>query len=106
MAKFADDHTIDVYHGSQSNTRLHAKEIVIATGSSPWRPKNIDFNHPRIYDSDTVLELDHTPRTIIIYGAGVIGCEYASIFSGLGVKVDLIHPGDRLLNFLDDENQG
>lgn len=102
-ARFADQNTIDVFHGTQTNTRLHAKEIVIATGSSPWRPDNIDFTHPRIYDSDTILTLSHTPRTMIIYGAGVIGCEYASIFSGLGVKVDLIHPGDRLLNFLDDE---
>lgn len=103
QARFADAHTVDVYTGTQSNTRLHAEQVVIATGSSPWRPKNIDFNHPRIYDSDTILQLEHTPRTMIIYGAGVIGCEYASIFSGLGVKVDLIHPGDRLLNFLDDE---
>ncbi|ASP39758.1 NAD(P)(+) transhydrogenase (Si-specific) [Bacterioplanes sanyensis] len=103
QARFADARTIDVFNGTVSNTRLHAKEVVIATGSSPWRPKNIDFNHPRIYDSDTILQLEHTPRTMIIYGAGVIGCEYASIFSGLGVKVDLIHPGDRLLNFLDDE---
>lgn len=103
QARFADTNTVDVYHGDQPNTRLRANEIVIATGSSPWRPKNIDFTHPRIYDSDTILKLEHTPRTMIIYGAGVIGCEYASIFSGLGVKVDLIHPGDRLLNFLDDE---
>jgi len=56
-----------------------------------------------VYDSDTILKLEHTPRTIIIYGAGVIGSEYASIFSGLGVKVDLINPGERLLPFLDDE---
>ncbi|MDO6681138.1 MULTISPECIES: Si-specific NAD(P)(+) transhydrogenase [unclassified Oceanobacter] len=102
-ARFADANTVDVYQGDTSNTRLHADQIVVATGSSPWRPSSIDFNHPRIYDSDTILTLSHTPRTIIIYGAGVIGCEYASIFSGLGVKVDLIHPGDRLLNFLDDE---
>lgn len=102
-ARFVDAHSLDVFHGDMTNTRLHAGEIVIATGSSPWRPDNIDFSHPRIYDSDTILQLEHTPRTIIIYGAGVIGCEYASIFSGLGVKVDLIHPGDRLLNFLDDE---
>ncbi|MCY0965462.1 Si-specific NAD(P)(+) transhydrogenase [Parathalassolituus penaei] len=102
-ARFADAHTVDVYQGNMTNTRLHAEQVIIATGSSPWRPKSIDFTHPRIYDSDTILHLEHTPRTIIIYGAGVIGCEYASIFSGLGVKVDLIHPGDRLLNFLDDE---
>jgi len=102
-ARLADANTIDVFHGNQTNTRLHTKEIVIATGSSPWRPDNIDFTNHRVYDSDTILRLEHTPRTMIIYGAGVIGCEYASIFSGLGVKVDLIHPGDRLLNFLDDE---
>ncbi len=102
-ARFADTNTIDVFHGGQTNTRLHADEVVIATGSRPWRPGNIDFTHHRVYDSDTILHLEHTPRTMIIYGAGVIGCEYASIFTGLGVKVDLIHPGDRLLNFLDDE---
>lgn len=102
-ARFADKNTIDVYDGNTVSTRLHAKDIVIATGSSPWRPSNIDFTHPRVYDSDSILKLEHTPRTIVIYGAGVIGCEYASIFSGLGVKVDLIHPGDQLLNFLDDE---
>ncbi len=102
-ARFVSPNSVDVYQGDISNTRIHADEIVIATGSSPWRPGTIDFDHARIYDSDTILQLEHTPRTIIIYGAGVIGCEYASIFSGLGVKVDLIHPGDRLLNFLDDE---
>ena len=102
-AKFVDQNTIEVYHDAMMHTRLRAEEIVIASGSSPWRPDNIDFTHTRIYDSDTILKAEHTPRTMVIYGAGVIGCEYASIFSGLGVKVDLIHPGDRLLNFLDDE---
>lgn len=102
-ASFVDKNTIDVIVRDNTKKRLHFSEAVIATGSSPWRPSNIDFSHPRVYDSDTILQLEHTPRTIIIYGAGVIGCEYASIFSGLGAKVDLIHPGDRLLTFLDDE---
>jgi NAD(P) transhydrogenase len=104
QATFVDPHTIDVLTPRSTNhVRLQAEKIIIATGSSPWRPDHIDFSHERVYDSDTILSLEHTPRTMIIYGAGVIGCEYASIFSGLGVKVDLIHPGDRLLNFLDDE---
>ena len=63
---------------------LMAKQIIIATGSRPYRPADIDFTHSRIYDSDTILSLGHTPRKLIVYGAGVIGCEYASIFSGLG----------------------
>ena len=103
-ARFIDPHIVEVQGDTANSTeRLHGQKFVIATGSSPWRPAGIDFNHERIYDSDTILSLEHTPRTLVIYGAGVIGCEYASIFSGLGVKVDLIHPGDRLLNFLDDE---
>jgi len=101
--RFVDSHTIEISEGPASSTRLHADQIVLATGSSPFRPDGVDFNHERIYDSDTILKLEHTPRTIIIYGAGVIGSEYASIFSGLGVKVDLINPGERLLPFLDDE---
>lgn len=102
-ASFIDKNIVEVAEGGISNTRLHADQVVLATGSRPFRPKDVDFKHSRIYDSDTVLKLEHTPRTMIIYGAGVIGCEYASIFSGLGVKVDLINPTDRILPFLDDE---
>ena len=100
---FADTNTVELVNQEGAVDRLVAKEFVIATGSRPYRPADIDFNHPRIYDSDTILKLNHTPRTLIIYGAGVIGCEYASIFCGLGVKVDLINNRDRLLSFLDDE---
>ncbi len=102
-ARFKSATTLEVFEGLVSNTRLHADQIVIATGSRPYRPADVDFNHPRIYDSDTILRLEHTPRTLIIYGAGVIGSEYASIFCGLGVKVDLVNPGERILSFLDDE---
>ena len=63
----------------------------------------LTFSHSRVYDSDSILQLKHDPRHIIIYGAGVIGSEYASIFRGLGVKVDLINTRDRLLEFLDNE---
>ena len=100
---FADEHTLEIVDGSGVVDKLIAKEVIIATGSRPYRPADVNFSHPRIYDSDTILKLNHTPRTLIIYGAGVIGCEYASIFCGLGVKVDLIDTRDRLLSFLDDE---
>jgi NAD(P) transhydrogenase len=102
-ARFIDQNTITVTGGNNTADRLHAKNFVIASGSRPWHPPGVNFNHPRVYDSDSVLELSHTPRTLIIYGAGVIGSEYASIFNGLGVKVDLINPADTLLSFLDSE---
>ncbi|MCL6414772.1 Si-specific NAD(P)(+) transhydrogenase [Aestuariirhabdus sp. Z084] len=100
---FVDANTIEVIERTGSVERLQAEKVVIATGSHPYRPADVDFNHSRIYDSDTILKLKHTPRRLIIYGAGVIGCEYASIFSGLGVKVDLIDTRDKLLSFLDVE---
>ncbi len=101
-AYFLDDKRIEI-RGSSSADVLHFKDAIIASGSSPYRPSNVDFSHSRIYCSDSILQLNHTPRTMVIYGAGVIGSEYASIFAGLGVKVDLINPGEKLLSFLDDE---
>ena len=102
-ASFADAQTINVVCPHGVVETMVAKQVVIATGSRPYRPVDADFTHPRVYDSDTILGLSHTPRRLIIYGAGVIGCEYASIFSGLGVLVDLIDNRDQLLSFLDSE---
>jgi len=94
---------VEVTRGDGSRRTLRAEYIVIATGARPWRPPALDFTHPRIRDSDTILALDHTPRRVTIYGAGVIGCEYASIFANLDVKVNLVNTRDRLLAFLDEE---
>jgi len=102
-AKFVDDNTIAVTQPDGSVDQYTADKFVIATGSRPYQPADVDFSHERIYDSDTILSLKHDPRHIIIYGAGVIGCEYASIFRGLDVKTDLINTRDRLLSFLDNE---
>lgn len=103
FARFVDPHTIEVETAAGARKTIRARHFVIATGSRPYRPPEIDFSHPRIRDSDTILGLDHTPDTIAIYGAGVVGCEYASIFRNLGVKVNLINSRDKLLSFLDDE---
>lgn len=102
-ASFVNEHAVELVMPDGAKEVLTSKDIIIATGSRPYRPDDIDFSHPRVYDSDTILDMQHTPRHLIIYGAGVIGCEYASIFSGLGMRVDLINNRDRLLSFLDDE---
>ena len=103
VARFTNGNTVAVMQSDGSEEIYTADKFVIATGSRPYQPDNIDFNHERVYDSDSILSLKHDPRHIIIYGAGVIGCEYASIFRGLGVKTDLINTRDRLLSFLDNE---
>ncbi|HMY33017.1 MAG TPA: Si-specific NAD(P)(+) transhydrogenase [Leptospiraceae bacterium] len=102
-ASYADAHTIEVRNNQHIIARLEADYFVIATGSRPYHPKDIDFTNPNVFDSDTILKLNHTPYSITIYGAGVIGCEYASIFRSIGSKVNLVNTRDKLLAFLDDE---
>lgn len=103
QAKFLDAHTLEVSSANGAHEKLAADHVVIATGARPYRPDDVDFTHPRIFDSDTILDLSFTPQSISIYGAGVVGCEYASMFRNLGVKVNLINTRDKLLEFLDDE---
>lgn len=102
-ATFVDPHCVRVLHADGSETLARAASFVIATGSRPYRPPEIDFSHPRVFDSDTILNLPETPKSMTIYGAGVIGCEYASMFRNLQVKLNLVNTRDRMLEFLDDE---
>ena len=103
-ASFDDPHTIRVRRpAGGDDLLLFGDVILIATGSTPSRPRNIDFEDPRLYDSDTILHIDRIPRSLAVIGGGVIGCEYTTIFAALGVHVILIDGRERLLNFLDAE---
>ena len=99
QARFVDANTISI----NESKKVTADHVVVAVGSRPYRPDNVDFDDDRIFDSDTILKLDHKPQSMTIYGAGVIGCEYASMFRNLGIKINLINSRDGLLDFLDDE---
>jgi NAD(P) transhydrogenase len=103
QARFTAPDRVEVLRPGGLAEELAARHFVIATGSRPYHPPDVDFTHPRVLDSDSVLGLQHSPRSMTIYGAGVIGCEYASIMSNLDVKVNLVNTRDRLLSFLDDE---
>lgn len=102
-ARFADARSVEVQTERGTDERYHADYFVIASGSRPYHPPDVDFDHPRMCDADSILRLDFTPRSITVYGAGVVGCEYASIFGNLGLKVNLVNVRDKLLAFLDDE---
>lgn len=102
-AAFIDEHTIELTPRSDAPYRVTADYIVIATGSRPYHPPGVDFTHPRVRDSNTVLKYQESPFSVTIYGAGVIGCEYASIFLNMGCKVNLLNTQDRLLSFMDEE---
>jgi NAD(P) transhydrogenase len=102
-ARFINLNEVMVTDPTGNPLTIKGNNFLIATGSRPYRPDDIDFNHPLVFDSDTILSLDHSPLNVIIYGAGVIGCEYASIFAGLDTRVDLVNTREWLMSFLDDE---
>jgi NAD(P) transhydrogenase len=102
-AVFENPHTLRAANPASGAWALQGEKILIATGSSPFRPPLFPFDQPHIYDSDTILSLDRLPRSLAVVGAGVIGSEYACIFAALGVEVHLIDGRDTLLPFLDAE---
>ncbi|GDY12965.1 NAD(P)(+) transhydrogenase [Planctomycetota bacterium] len=103
QARFVAANEVDVEMDHGARERVTFDHAVIASGSRPFRPAGVDFSHPRLRDSDTILGMKETPQSVTIYGAGVIGCEYASLFRNLGIKVNLVNTRDKLLSFLDDE---
>jgi NAD(P) transhydrogenase len=101
-AQLVDEHTVQVT--SSADVRfLRGDFILIATGSKPYRPPDIDFADDLIHDSDEILMIHALPRSLAILGGGVIGCEYACMFAALDVAVTLIDARDEILPFLDLE---
>ena len=83
---------------------VHAANILIATGSTPRAFPGIELDHQRILTSDTILNLKEFPKRMMIIGAGIVGCEYATIFSNFKqTKVYLVDHADRILPFEDDD---
>jgi NAD(P) transhydrogenase len=105
FASFDDAHHVRVTAPDSSHV-LRGEYVIIATGSYPFHPEGTPFDGVRVHDSDTILQLQDFPRSICIVGAGVIGCEYATIFGTMGTKVHLINDKDQVLSFLDDEIAG
>ena len=104
--RFLGPHRIAVVrsvHGREIEEQVEADKILIAVGTHPYRPAHIPFNGTNVLDSDLFIQNPRVPRSLTVIGAGVIGLEYATIFSALDVPVTLIEPRDTLLEFMDDE---
>src|SRR5690606_13415422 len=70
-AAFSAQGMLEIRDDLGGRRALRAGAVIIATGARPYRPDDVDFSHPRVFDSDTILDLPDTPRSISIYGAGV-----------------------------------
>ncbi len=102
-ARFVDAHTVEVTGAGGSPRRLTGEVFLVATGSRPHHPPDIPFDDADVDDSDTILQIDRLPRSMLVVGGGVIGCEYASMFAAMRVPVTLVETRPRLLPFLDAE---
>lgn len=101
-ASFEDPHTLRVETDRQTR-HLTARNILIAVGTTPARPSYVEPDGRTIMLSDSVLDLEVLPQTMVVVGAGVIGLEYASMFSALGVRTTVVDKRLRPLEFLDHE---
>ena len=101
---FVDPHTIHVAEPEGRRTHdITADKIVIGTGTTTTKDEHIPFDDQKIFTSDELLGLEEMPKTLAVAGAGVVGCEYATIFAALGVRVTLIDKRARILEFVDGE---
>ncbi len=101
-AELIDKNTVAV-KGEHENVTLHGGTLLIATGSKPHRPADMPFHMPQVFDSDTILNLQEIPRSLCIIGAGIIGCEYATLFAALGIRVVLLDGSASFLSNIDRE---
>lgn len=102
-ASFVSTHRIEVTAVDGSKRQAEGQHFVIAAGSRPRTPPEIPVDHEHILDSDSILSLIYLPGTMTVLGAGVIACEFATIFASLGVEVTIVDRGERPMPFLDHE---
>jgi NAD(P) transhydrogenase len=101
-ARFIDANQVAVTTPDGENI-YEADKFVIAVGTAPFRPKHIPFNDHNVFDSDNVASDPRVPKSLTVVGAGVIGLEYATIYSALDVPVTLVEPREQFLEFIDRE---
>lgn len=94
---------VEVVDNLKQKKKYTAEYILISTGSRPSQPKNITIDNKQVLDYSSILELTHIPRRLVIIGGGIIGLEYATIFSALGTRVTILNESSELLPFLDEE---
>jgi NAD(P) transhydrogenase len=103
-AEFKDPHTV-IVKNDETCREIKADNFIIATGTRPHMPSHMNFNTSSLVNSDTILNIRRFPVKMAVIGAGVIGCEYATIFAKLGSLVSVFEQRKYLLRGLDGEIQ-
>lgn len=102
-ARLLTKNKVEITAGSSTET-VWGENIILATGSRPRYLPELPIDEKIVMTSEGIENIDEFPESMVIVGAGVIGCEYATIFSGFGkTKVHLIDKGIRILPFEDED---
>jgi NAD(P) transhydrogenase len=101
--RFTSPHMIEVTLNNGDVRLVEGDKVMIAVGTRPYRPADVPFNGTSILDSDEIVEVPRLPRSLTVVGGGVIGVEYATIFSALDVNVALVESRPSFLEFIDHE---
>ena len=102
-AKFMTPEMLEIVKDDGETIHVTGKSILLAVGTKPYRPDTIPFDGESVLDSDELLDIKELPRAMAVIGAGVIGIEYATIFSALDTQVTVIDPKPTILDFIDRE---
>ncbi|CDZ51413.1 Si-specific NAD(P)(+) transhydrogenase [Neorhizobium galegae] len=102
-ATFVTPDTMAIAKDDGDVMHVRGKSILLAVGTKPFRPDYMPFDGKTVLDSDELLEIERLPRSMVVIGAGVIGIEYATIFSALDAAVTVIDPKSTMLDFIDKE---
>jgi NAD(P) transhydrogenase len=103
VAHFLDAHTLQIDKDDGEQMQVTANAVLLTVGTKPHRPAHIPFDGEKVIDSDELLHLTEIPRSMVVIGAGVIGIEYATIYSALDTRVTVIEPRQTMLDFIDRE---
>src|SRR5262245_51487928 len=101
-AAFVDPHVLSLEAGTGRKT-VSAAHVLVAVGTRPAEPRGVAADGQTLILSDSLLELETLPRTMVVVGGGVIGIEYASMFAALDVQVTVVDKRPRPLEFVDHE---
>ena len=102
-ASFIDASTLQVIKDDGEISHVTGASVLLAVGTKPFRPDYMPFDGKTVLDSDELLDIQDLPRSMVVIGAGVIGIEYATIFSALDTAVTVIDPKATMLDFIDKE---
>lgn len=102
-ARFVSDHEVAIVDEAGDERCFEFGKALVSVGTRPYRPDDVPFDGEKILDSDEIIKIDELPKSLTVIGAGVIGIEYATIFSALDVSVTVVEPRESILGFVDDE---